>query len=56
VLEVLQIVCREAHVAASITEAGLFQAVDTLKPTLLIDEVDAVFKSKSDRAEALRAC
>lgn len=52
--EVLELVCRSPLRAASITEAALFQAVEAMKPTLLIDEVDAIFTSRSERAEALR--
>jgi hypothetical protein len=53
-LEALELVCRSPLRAASITEAALYQAVEVLRPTLLIDEVDAIFTSKSERAEALR--
>jgi putative DNA primase/helicase len=40
--------------AASITEAALFQSIETFKPTLLIDELDAIFSIRSERSEALR--
>jgi Protein of unknown function (DUF3631)/Domain of unknown function (DUF3854) len=53
-LEALELVCRSPLRAASITEAALYQAVEALRPTLLIDEVDAIFTQKNDRAEALR--
>jgi Protein of unknown function (DUF3631)/Domain of unknown function (DUF3854) len=52
--EVLELACRSPLRAASITEAAIFQAVEAFKPTLLIDEIDAIFSSKSERAEALR--
>jgi Protein of unknown function (DUF3631)/Domain of unknown function (DUF3854) len=52
--EVLELTCRSPLRAASITEAAIFQAVEALAPTLLIDEVDAIFSSKSERADALR--
>jgi hypothetical protein len=53
-LEVLELVCRGAMRAASISEAGLFQAVEAWRPTLLLDEIDAMFTSRSERAEAVR--
>ena len=53
-LEVLELVAREPLRAASVTEAALFQAVEAFRPTLLIDEVDAIFTGRSERAEALR--
>lgn len=53
-LEVLELACRHPLRAASITEAAIFQAVQALSPTLMIDEVDAIFTAKSERAEALR--
>lgn len=54
VLEVVELVAREPLRAASVTEAALFQAVEAFRPTLLIDEVDAIFSGRSERAEALR--
>ena len=53
-LEVLDLLCREPMMAASISEAGLFQTVQAFRPTLLLDEIDATFTAKSERAEALR--
>ena len=53
-LEVLELACRNPIRAASITEAAIFQSIEAFNPTLLIDEVDAIFTSRSDRAEALR--
>jgi hypothetical protein len=53
-LEVMELVCHEPLRAASVTEAAIYQAVATLAPTLLLDEADAVFGAKSERAEALR--
>ena len=54
VLEVAELVCRQPLRSTSITEAGLFQAVAAYRPTFLLDEVDAVFTGRSERAEALR--
>lgn len=55
-LETVELVVREPLRAASITAAGVFQAIEAWRPTLLIDEVDAIFnaKAKSEQAEALR--
>jgi Protein of unknown function (DUF3631) len=53
-LEILELLCREALRAASITEAAIFQTIAALRPTLLIDEVDALFASKSERSEQVR--
>ena len=54
VLEVAELVVREPVRAANITAAGVFQAIEKWTPTLLVDEIDAVFRSKSEQAEALR--
>jgi Protein of unknown function (DUF3631) len=53
-LEVLELVCRNATQVASITAAALFQTVANGTPTLLIDEADAIFGGNSDRNEDLR--
>jgi hypothetical protein len=53
-LEVLALLCREPLHAASVTEAAIYQAVEELSPTLLLDEADAVFGARTERAEALR--
>lgn len=53
-LEVLHGLCARAEHASGASEAGLFQLVDQSKPTLLIDEVDAIFGSNTERTEALR--
>jgi hypothetical protein len=53
-LEVLEMICRESLRAASISAAGVFQAVEKWTPTLLIDEVDSYFTARSEQAEALR--
>ena len=53
-LEVLKLVCRDAILANSITAAAVGQVIERRKPTLLVDEADALFKSDSDRSEELR--
>ena len=54
-LEALELVVREPLRAANITAAGVFQAIEAWTPTLLVDELDAIFRAKSEQAEALRA-
>jgi len=49
-LEVLELLVREPLPTANISDAALFRVVDQKAPTLLMDEVDAVFKSR-DREE-----
>lgn len=53
-LEVLELVCREPILTASITPAALYQIVEAQRPTLLIDETDVLFNSRSERAEEIR--
>jgi hypothetical protein len=45
-LEVLDLVVREPLQTANISDAALFRVVDEKSPTLLMDEVDAIFKSR----------
>jgi hypothetical protein len=40
---------------ASTTEAALFRKIEQTEPTLLLDEIDAVFGANSERTEPLRA-
>ncbi len=53
-LEVLEVLCRNPLKASSITEAALYQAIEARRPTFLIDEVDTLFTSRSERSEAVR--
>jgi len=53
-LEVLSGLCARAEHVAGASEAALFQLVNMGRPTLLIDEVDAIFGSATERTEALR--
>lgn len=52
-LEVLEQVVRKPLRTSSISEAGLFQAVEKWRPTLLIDEIDRLFGMRSERSEAV---
>lgn len=48
-LEILELVVREPWRTASTTEAALFRKIEEDRPTLLLDEIDAVFGVDSDR-------
>ena len=50
-LEALELLVRESLPTANISDAALFRVIDDKRPTLLIDEVDAVFGKKSPREE-----
>lgn len=50
-LEVLELLVREPLPTANISDAALFRVIDDRQPTLLIDEVDAIFGKKSPRDE-----
>jgi hypothetical protein len=54
-LEVAELIVHAPVRAANITAAGVFQAIEQWQPTMLVDELDAVFRSRSEQAEALRA-
>jgi len=57
VFDCLKMLCAKPWAAVSITEAVLFRKIEQDAPTLLLDEVDAIFTAKSgdDGKEALRA-
>jgi hypothetical protein len=50
-LEVLALLVRDPLPTANISDAALFRVIDDKQPTLLIDEVDAIFGKKSPRDE-----
>jgi hypothetical protein len=50
-LEVLALIARDPLPTANISDAALFRIIDEKQPTLLIDEVDAIFGRKSPRDE-----
>lgn len=54
VLETLELPARTPIRSASISAAAIYQAVEHWRPTLLIDEVDAIFAARSEKAEELR--
>ena len=45
-LEVLEVIVHEALPTANTSDAALFRSISKLNPTLLLDEVDAVFKAR----------
>lgn len=53
-LEVLELLVREPLPTANISDAALFRAIAELQPTLLFDEVDAIFGPKARDREDLR--
>jgi hypothetical protein len=53
-MEVLRLVVRAPWHTASMSEAVLFRIIEQEKPTLLMDETDAIFGGNSERSEALR--
>lgn len=58
-LEVIGSVCSKPDTLAAVTEATLFRIVSDEKPTMLLDEVDTIFKETkggaSEKQEGLRA-
>jgi Protein of unknown function (DUF3631) len=48
---VLELLVRDPLPTANISDAALFRVIDDRRPTLLIDEVDAIFGKKSQRDE-----
>jgi hypothetical protein len=53
-LEVLKLLVREPLPTANISDAALFRAIEEKKPTLLLDEIDAIFGPKARDREDLR--
>jgi hypothetical protein len=53
-LEVLELLVRAPLSAVNMSDAVLFRAVESLQPTLLLDEADAIFGAKSKEREDLR--
>jgi hypothetical protein len=54
-LEVLEPLVPQPWLAVSLTEAVLFRGIEVERPTLLFDEVDAIFRSLDSSTEGLRA-
>lgn len=51
--EILELLCCRSMLSVSVSEAALFRSVDTDKPTLIIDEAEALRSRESDRARHL---
>lgn len=54
-LEVLELLVRKPWRTSSTTEAALFRKIEQDCPTLLLDEIDAIFGASTERTEPLRA-
>jgi hypothetical protein len=54
-LEVLELLCARPWRVSGSSEAAMFRKLANDKPTLLLDEIDAVFGADSQRTEPLRA-
>ena len=57
VFDCLKLLCAKPWAIVSLTEAVMFRKIEHEEPTLLLDEVDAIFTAKNgdDGKEALRA-
>lgn len=53
-LEVVSYIAREPWNTSNASTASLFRKIDQAKPTLLFDELDAVFKGDPETAQAVR--
>jgi len=53
--EVLALLVREQMRTSGTSEAALFRSIEARRPTLLLDEIDAIFAGRSDSTELLRA-
>jgi len=49
------VVSRPWLVMSNATEAALFRKIQSEQPTVLLDEIDALFKGNADRSEPIRA-
>jgi hypothetical protein len=54
-LEVLALLTRKPWCIAAASEAAMFRKIHESRPTLLLDEIDAIFGAASERTEPLRA-
>lgn len=54
-LEVLELLAARPWRVAGSSEAAMFRKIEAHNPTLLLDEVDAIFGSHTERTEPLRA-
>lgn len=54
-LEVVELLVARAWRVSSTSEAAMFRKIAADRPTLLLDEIDTIFTSNTERAEGLRA-
>lgn len=54
-LEVVELLVARAWRVSSASEAAMFRKITADRPTLLLDEIDTIFTSNTERAEGLRA-
>lgn len=54
-LEILELLCPEAHLWTRPSEAVTYRTIATGKPTLLLDEIDTIWQDKGNEHEGLRA-
>jgi hypothetical protein len=54
VLDLLGLLVPEPWPVVGPSEAVLFRAIDANEPTLLLDEVDTIFKERDEKSEGLR--
>lgn len=54
-LNLLELLVKSPWQAVSPTAATVYRTIEAVEPTLLLDEVDAIFGSRSETNEALRA-
>lgn len=54
-LEVIELIVARAWRIVAVSEAAMFRKIAQDRPTVLLDEVDAIFGSNSERTEPLRA-
>ena len=55
-LDVLELLVPKPWKAIEPSEAVFYRRISATTPTLLLDEVDAIFRKKSEATEGLRAC
>jgi hypothetical protein len=53
--EVLELLVRAPWRISAASESAMFRKIDAQRPTLLLDEVDAIFGAKTDGTEPIRA-
>ena len=52
--ETLELIVRDPWMIAAASESAMFRKIAEKRPTLILDEVDAIFAGKAENAESLR--